>query len=113
MRKSDKKLDNELRGSLTRLCENELERIAGFQWVTHTVHYPNVSASLRIICVFDNNESLALFVSSKEQSVIESRILKVLADLNVKLKSVPKQLVFDSEENCARFNDGNWAERLS
>ena len=113
MRKSDKKFDNELRKALTKLCENELETLDGFQWLTHTVNYPNVESSLKVICVFDLNENLERFMSSNENSKIESLILKTVSDLNIKLKNTSKQLVFDTEENCTRFNNGNWSQRLA
>lgn len=113
MRKSDKKFDNELRKSLTRLCESQLEALVGFQWLTHTVSFANVQSSLKVVCVFDTNEHLELFLGSKNKLKVESLILKVMSDLNVKLKNTSKQLIFDTEENCIRFNNGNWAERLA
>ncbi|HCC80946.1 MAG TPA: Fis family transcriptional regulator, partial [Methylophaga sp.] len=39
MRKTDKKIDNELRLKLTDVCEQGLKNIAGFQWLTHLVNY--------------------------------------------------------------------------
>jgi len=113
MRKSDKKFDNELRKSLTQLCENELKELNGFQWVTHAVKYPNIQSSLNVICVFDNNENLELFMSSIDRRKVESHIIKILSALNVKLKDTSKQIVFDTEENCSRFNNGNWTKRLA
>jgi len=112
MRKSDKKFDNELRRLLTQICENDFALIQGFQWLTHTVNYSNISSSLRVICVFDTNDNLQLFLSSYDKAKIESVILKVISQLNVKLQSTSKQLIFDSEENCTRDNNGNWAQRL-
>lgn len=113
MRKSDKKFENELRKSLTRLCENELEQLEGFEWLTHTVSFPNIQTSLKIICVFDTNDSLNHFLCSDDKRKIETRILKVMSELNVKLKNTSKQIVYDTEENCTRMNKGNWAKRLA
>ncbi|NVK25911.1 MAG: Fis family transcriptional regulator [Gammaproteobacteria bacterium] len=113
MKKSDKKFDNELRKSLTSLCDNELKCIDGFEWLTHTVNFSNIQASLKIVCVFDTNQHLNRFLSSSEKPKVESCILNVISDLNIKLKKPSKQLVFDSEENCHQFNYGNWAVRLS
>ena len=113
MRKSDKKFENELRKSLTRLCENEFERLNGFRWLTHKVNYPNIQSSLKVVCVFDTNDNLELFLSSTDKPEVEAQILKVISQLSVKLKNVQNQLVFDSEENCNHVNSGNWAERLA
>lgn len=112
MRKSDKKFDNQLRKALTDLCENELEQIDGFRWLTHIVNYPNVQATLRIICVFDTNADLESYLSSDEKSVIESKITKLVSSLGIKLNNIDKQLEFDTEENCAASHNGNWAKRL-
>ena len=57
MRKSDKKLDNQLRLVLTDVCETALKEVEGFQWLTHVVNYSNFPQSLRVVCVFDTNEN--------------------------------------------------------
>lgn len=113
MRKTDKKFDNDLRKSLTQLCENELEQLEGFQWLTHTVNYPNIQSTLKIVCVFDSNINLEQFLASNQKAQVESRILKILSSHGVSLKKATKQLLFDTEENCNRINHGNWAERLA
>ena len=113
MRKSDKKLDNELRTLLTKLCENELEGITGFQWLTHSVQFTNVQSSLKIVCVFDTNINLEIFLSSNLESEIESKIHQILTRLNIKVKNAAQQILFDTEKNCARLNKGNWAKRLA
>lgn len=113
MRKSDKKLDNQLRKSLTDFCEHELKNLNGFQWLTHSVKYPNVSSSLNIVCVFETNDQLQRFMSSSDKQAVESSLKSLLQGLNVKLSNFNQQLVFDTEENCNQFNQGNWAKRLA
>ena len=39
MRKTDKKIDNNLRIVLTEVCEIALKEVTGFQWLTHLVDY--------------------------------------------------------------------------
>ncbi len=113
MRKSDKKLDNEIRKALTSICENQLKLCEGFEWLTHTANYSNFPASLKVICVFDTNEQLELFLASSDCTKVTSSISKALSNLGIKLSQSAKYLVFDSEENCGRDNKGNWKARLS
>lgn len=112
MRKSDKKLDNEIRKALTRLCEDKLKSQQGFEWLTHTANYSNFPASLKVVCVFDTNENLAQFESSSNKSNIVSTIANILSALNIKLSAPEKQLVFDCEEKCDQEHRGNWKARL-
>ena len=51
MRKTDKKMDNQLRHVLTEVCEVALKDINGFQWLTHVVNYSNFPKSLQVVCV--------------------------------------------------------------
>lgn len=112
MRKSDKKLDNEIRKALTKLCEGQLKSHQGFEWLTHTANYSNFPASLKVVCVFDSYENLALFEASSNKSKVVSTISRLLSTLNVKLSSPEKQLVFDCEEKCNEEHRGNWKARL-
>ena len=113
MRKSDKKLDNQLRSVLTDVCESALKDIAGFQWLTHMVNYTNFPNSLKIVCVFDSNASLDSYLLSGDSNYLQSLILDALQRLNIKLKSSTDQVLFDTEENCAEQHNGNWARRLT
>lgn len=113
MRKSDKKLDNDIRKTLTRLCDTQLKSYEGFQWLTHTANYTNFPTSLKVICVFDTNEQLKQFQASDDCKKVSSCIVKALSDLKIKLTVPSKNLIFDSEENCTKDNNGNWKARLA
>lgn len=113
MRKSDKKLDNEIRKALTRVCDNELKSYDGFEWLTHTVNYSSFPASLKVICVFDTNHQLTEFERSSSYHQVTKSITKSLTGLGIKLPAGDKYLVFDSEENCEIQHKGNWKARLS
>ena len=65
MRKTDKKMDNQLRHVLTEVCEVALKDINGFQWLTHVVNYSNFPKSLQVVCVFDTNENLSFSCQKK------------------------------------------------
>lgn len=113
MRKSDKKLDNDIRKVLTSICEQEFESVDGFVWLTHSVNYADFPDSLKIICVFDTDEKVKQFVSSDNKVRVISVIQSALGRLNIKLKKPDKHIMFDSEQHCEKENNGNWAARLA
>ena len=113
MRKSDKKIDNQLRILLTEICETALESIDGFQWITHVVNYSLFPQSLRIVCVFDSNESLEKYLQSDNSQQLSSSITKALSQMGLKFKNIDKHMLLDTEENCDEQQDGNWARRLN
>ena len=112
MRKSDKKLDNQLRKVLTDVCESALKHIDGFKWLTHTVNYSSFPNSLKVICVFDTNESLDNYLLSKSNNQLQLLVANELNRLGIKLKNITNHVLFDTEENCDLQHNGNWAKRL-
>ncbi|MFT4607366.1 MAG: hypothetical protein ACI9YO_002004 [Gammaproteobacteria bacterium] len=112
MRKTDKKIDNQLRLVLTDVCEFALEEIDGFQWLTHLVNYSDFPKSLKVVCVFDTNENLSGFMSQKSKSELTSLIQAKLQDVDVKLKNVSDHISYDTEQNCEKEHHGQWADRL-
>lgn len=54
MRKSDKKIDNEIIRRLTEVCETMKSRLSGFVWLTHEVNYQRFPESLLVTLVFDD-----------------------------------------------------------
>ncbi|NMP17712.1 Fis family transcriptional regulator [Thalassotalea sp. Y01] len=112
MRKSDKKMDNQLRLVLTDVCANALKQIDGFQWLTHLVNYSDFPKSLKVVCVFDTNDSLDNYLKSDRNNHLQSIIKAELNNLGIKLKNVVNHVLFDTEENCEQQHNGNWAKRL-
>lgn len=114
MRKTDKKIEQQLIAALTRVCENALKELTGFQWLTHLVQYPKVENTLKIICVFDTKTNLELFnASSKNKQKLNSHIQTELASINIKLENINRHIFCDSEEACTFEHNGNWANRLN
>lgn len=113
MRKTDKKIDNQLRLVLTDVCEIALKDIEGFQWLTHLVNYANFPESLRVISVFNTEESLNSFIQSSKNKELNSLIQFKLQDLNIKFKNISEHISYDTEETCNNEHDGNWTVRLS
>ena len=108
MRKTDKKIENALRQSLTEACETALEKYEGFQWLTHFVNYSDFPASLSIVCVYDTNAHLA----KTDKEGMRTLIKEKLASIGIKMKDCRQQVRFDTEEDCDNDNDGRWNERF-
>ena len=112
MRKTDKKIDNQLRLVLTDVCEIALKEIHGFLWLTHLVNYSNFPKSLKVVCVFDTNENLFSFMSKDSKNELASLIQVKLDDVDVKVKNVSEHILYDTEENCEKEHNGKWSVRL-
>tara|TARA_R110000744_G_scaffold164092_1_gene281169 strand:+ start:18 stop:359 length:342 start_codon:yes stop_codon:yes gene_type:complete len=113
MRKSDKKIDNQIIKTLTEVCQSALEDIDGFEWLTHSVNFEKFPASLKVVCVFDSNIKLANYIKSSDNNRLTVLITASLADIGIKLHDAKQQITLDSEENCSQHHDGNWRKRLS
>ncbi len=113
MRKTDKKIDNQLRLVLTEVCETALKNIDGFLWLTHLVNYSYFPKSLKVVCIFNSNENLSNFMSHANRKHLESLIQIKLAEIGVYVKNVSDHIAYDTEQNCEHQHNGNWAERLS
>jgi hypothetical protein len=113
MRKTDKKLDNQLRTVLTDVCEVALKEIDGFQWLTHLVNCSDFPNSLKVVCVFDTNENLSSFMSQEGKAKLSALIQEKLVAVDVKLKNMTGHILYDTEQDCEREHHGNWADRLT
>ena len=113
MRKSDKKIENQIIKTLSQVCESGLEEIAGFEWLTHTVNFEQFPDSLKITCIFNNNKDLACYLNSTNSIDLKQVIEDSLQDIGIKIKNANKQIILDSEENCTLQHAGNWRQRLS
>ena len=113
MRKSDKKIENQIIKTLTQVCESALEDIAGFEWLTHTVNFEQFPDSLKITCVFKSNNDVACYLNATNSFDFKKVIESSLQDIGIKLKNANKQIKLDSEENCTLQHAGNWRQRLS
>lgn len=112
MRKTDKKIDNQLRRVLTDVCEVALKEIKGFQWLTHGVDYSRFPQSLRVVCVFDSDENLATFMTLGGQQSLASLIQKKLTGAGVNINNISAQISYDTEQKCQMTHNGKWTERL-
>ncbi|MGX9461528.1 Fis family transcriptional regulator [Shewanella sp. A14] len=86
MRKTDKKIDNQLRLGLTAVCDYAMATYPGFVWITHLVNYGAFPSSLRIICVFDTDAQLRTFNQSGHKAGLLSVIKDTLAKEHIEDK---------------------------
>ncbi|CUB02260.1 hypothetical protein [Marinomonas fungiae] len=112
MRKTDKKLENQIRVTLTELCDELLDLELGFAWLTHLVDYDRFPHSLKIVCVFDSTQAQQDFAQSPHCAQLQSALQARLKSLNISLKDISKHLFLDNEEACERTHQGRWADRL-
>lgn len=112
MRKSDKKIENQIRDVLTDVCENTLKGYDGFLWVTHTVNFSSFPQSLKIVCVFDTNQYRTHFLEGCGQQEVATVIGKAFNQVGIKLKNADKHISYDTQENCDRDHQGKWNLRL-
>ncbi|AQS39733.1 hypothetical protein Sps_04648 [Shewanella psychrophila] len=112
MRKSDKKIENNLRQSLTQVCELALEQVVGFEWITHLVNYDKFPQSLRIVCVFNTNAELSVAIANKQDDFLIGLIQQELAKVPIKISDLNSRVSFDTEEKCSKQDEGNWSRRL-
>lgn len=113
MRKSDKKTENQLRITLTSVCDSALKAFDGFKWLTHVVNYEKFPQSLQIVCVFDTNSNVSTFVEKNNARVLDSLIQAKLFEIGISLKNITNHITYDTEENCEKYHNGKWADRLS
>lgn len=112
MKKTDKKIENSLRQSLTEVCEVALYEVAEFKWLTHLVDYRDFPGSLSIVCVFETDDGLSRALDAGQGEYLRRLIKEQLTATGIALKDIRSQVRFDTEEACDRQNGGKWSERL-
>ncbi|MEC8081483.1 MAG: Fis family transcriptional regulator [Pseudomonadota bacterium] len=112
MRKTDKKRDNLIRESLTKLCDELLALNIGFAWLTHTVDYNTFPQSLKVIIIFETDEAQERFANSSALDKLLSDIAHRFKQLDIRLVTPHKHVLLDNEQACFRSHQGKWANRL-
>ncbi len=97
MRKTDKKIDNQIRTALNKVCHIGLSEIPGFSWLTHTVNYKDFPKSLIVTCVFESKSALEEALGKQYETDLNRLIVEQLNQISVEIKSV-KQIKFITEK---------------
>ncbi|OMH36202.1 hypothetical protein [Motiliproteus sp. MSK22-1] len=113
MKKSEKKINNQLLKALTEACEASLERFDGFVWLTHFVNYSHFPDSLSVVCIFDTNRQLDNLRHSDNAGSMAQLIKQTLSAQGIEIKDINKHIRFDTEEACKKENAGKWNLRFN
>jgi len=112
MRKTDKKIDNQIRCELTIMCEEALKNIKGFEWLTHTADFSNFPQSLKVYFIFDERVNINNYLESHRKNNIMSDLSTAFKKINVKINNIEDYIFYDSQDDCEYQHGGNWVLRL-
>ena len=98
MKKTDKKIDNQICKALTNVCETAKLDVQGFQWLTHRVDYNQFPDSLSVICMFGTNAELEQARQEKQDQLIYNLIKIELEHIDINLKNISRHISFDTEQ---------------
>ncbi|WP_416307260.1 Fis family transcriptional regulator [Neptunicella sp. SCSIO 80796] len=113
MKKTVKKLDNNVIKALTLACETAKDKVPGFSWLTHTASYDRFPGSLMVTCVFDTDEQLKQACEQEHDRYIRKLIQGHLLKVGVVLKDVRQHVFFDTEQQCELQHGGDWDTRIN
>jgi hypothetical protein len=94
MRKSDKKIENQLRITLTEICDFALDNITDYKWISHSVNYTAFPQSLIVTCAFGSQQSLENIKASKQDTLLKELIISKLNAVGIKINDMHKQIKF-------------------
>ncbi|GGF62350.1 Fis family transcriptional regulator [Alteromonas lipolytica] len=112
MKKTIKKLDNNVVKALTLACETAKDWDIGFVWLTHTARYEHFPGSLMVTCVFSTDNDVLQLTESEHDKKLRQLIQSHLLKVGIKVKDIRRHVCFDSEESCEREHQGDWDKRL-
>ncbi|PKH57049.1 Fis family transcriptional regulator [Shewanella sp. Choline-02u-19] len=98
MKKTDKKIENTIRISLTEVCESLKGEVFGFEWLSHKVDFSNVNHSLQVTFMFATNESLRKAKLQLQTDKMANLACSALAKHNIHINNAAKQCCFETEE---------------
>ena len=97
MKKTHKKIDNQLRQALTSACEEIKDTFEKFSWLTHEVNFDNYPQSLQVHCYFVNYDSMLECTEQRLDNDIGNIIKSHLEKIKIVNFSPSKQVYFDIE----------------
>ncbi|MDN4502432.1 Fis family transcriptional regulator [Alteromonadaceae bacterium BrNp21-10] len=112
MKKTIKKLDNNVVKALTIACETAKDKVVGFEWLTHTADFSNFPNSLMVTCIFDTDSHRQLAVENEHDIYLRKLIQGQLLKVGIVLKDPRRNVFFDSEDKCHAEHGGDWQRRL-
>jgi len=97
MKKTHKKIENNLHKTLTVACEKIKDETNLFSWLTHDVNYDSFPQSLMISCCLVDKDILASIEGSKLDHFIKQTIKQQLSVTGINNFNVNKQVQYINE----------------
>ncbi len=94
-----KSFEKQLINALTQICEQHKTANNGFIWLTHLVNLHDIEASLKVVCVFENQQQILAAEQSQQTHTMQQQITSAVASLGVNVKNPGKLVRFATEEN--------------
>ncbi len=104
--------ERRLIATLTEACETAKTEIGGFTWLTHTADLAALAETLRVVWVFETVADKELALVNAKARIFELTAI-ALNEADIDLNLSDRQVLFDSEEECALAHGGNWQKRLA
>jgi len=94
MKKTHKKIDNNLIKSLTLACEEIKDVTEFFTWLTHEANYDKFPQSLIITCYFSDENALIHVRDSELNTLIRKTIEQQLTSIGINSFNINKQIKY-------------------
>lgn len=107
------RMERHLIVSLTDACEAAKAEIVGFEWLTHEADYQAFPQSLRVIWVFDTILNKGRALKAGQDKLMVAMTSTALQKAGLTALNVERHTYFDSEEECAASQGGDWVKRLA
>ena len=94
MKKTHKKIENNLHKTLTIACEHIKDVTSSFSWLTHDVDYDSFPQSLIIRCCLTDGNALSSIEDTELDDVIKQVIKKQLNAIGIDNFNINKQITY-------------------
>lgn len=111
--RQQKQQEKKLIKALTMACESAKSQIPGFMWLTHDYDQSNFPNGLRVIWVFDSQQSMARAIQTALDKIMVSLSNDALHEANLNMNVAKLSVTFDNEEACQQQEQGDWEKRLT
>jgi hypothetical protein len=106
------RIERRLIATLTEACATAQAEIPGFVWLTHLADLRALAKTLQVIWVFETAADRELAQVDAKTRIFELTSI-ALDEACIDLPVTDRNLRLDSEEECQRFNGGDWQKRLA
>lgn len=105
--------ENALIKALTIVCETAKAQVPGFKWLTHDHDQNNFPKGLRVIWIFDNQQTMDHAIQTDLAHLMRCLTQEALSQAKLNIKKSSIRITFDNEQACLRVDHGDWQKRLA